>query len=42
MDEIWKPIKGLEGLYEVGNQGNIKNTITGKKPQYKGYIWKYK
>lgn len=38
MDEIWKPIKGLEGLYEVSNQGNIKNIRTGKirKPSDNG------
>lgn len=24
MEEIWKPIKGYEGLYEVSNLGNIK------------------
>lgn len=25
MKEIWKPIKGFEGYYEVSNQGNIKS-----------------
>ena len=25
MQEIWKPIKGYEGLYEVSNFGRIKN-----------------
>lgn len=24
-DEIWKPIKGYEGLYEVSNLGNVKS-----------------
>ena len=24
MDEIWKPIKGYEGLYEVSNMGRVK------------------
>lgn len=24
MKEIWKPIKGYEGLYEVSNLGNVK------------------
>jgi hypothetical protein len=24
MNEIWKPIKGYEGLYEVSNLGNVK------------------
>lgn len=33
MKEIWKPIDGFEGLYEVSNMGNIKRlqkTITDK------------
>lgn len=25
MQEVWKPIKGFEGLYEVSNFGRIKN-----------------
>lgn len=25
MKEIWKPIKGYEGLYEVSNQGKIRS-----------------
>ena len=28
--EIWKDIKGYEGLYEVSNQGNIRSLKTGK------------
>jgi hypothetical protein len=24
MEEIWKPIKGYEGLYEVSNIGRVK------------------
>ena len=24
MDEIWKPVKGYEGIYEVSNKGNVK------------------
>lgn len=33
MDEIWKPVKGYEGYYEVSNLGNIKrlDTITRYK-----------
>ena len=34
MEEIWKPIKGYEGLYEVSNLGRIKTlsrTINGRK-----------
>lgn len=37
--EIWRPIKGFEGLYEVSNLGNIKNK-NGKRMKYqirKGY-----
>ena len=26
MKEIWKDIKGYEGLYQVSNTGKIKNT----------------
>ena len=25
LEEIWKPIKGFEGLYEVSNFGKIKS-----------------
>lgn len=25
MDEVWKPIKGYEGLYEVSNMGRVKS-----------------
>lgn len=28
--EIWKDIKGYEGLYQVSNYGNIKNYKTNK------------
>jgi hypothetical protein len=27
--EIWKEISGYEGLYEVSNTGNVKNSIRG-------------
>lgn len=33
MEEIWKPIKGFEGRYEVSNLGNVKSldrTTSGK------------
>ena len=42
--EIWKPIKGWEGLYEVSNLGNVKSFHKGKelilKPRKKpnGYL----
>ena len=25
MEEIWKPVKGLEGWYEVSNHGNVRS-----------------
>ena len=25
MDEIWKPIRGYEGLYEVSNLGRVRS-----------------
>lgn len=25
MQEVWKPIKGFEGIYEVGSKGNVRN-----------------
>lgn len=31
--ELWKPIKGYEGLYEVSNMGNVKSL-----PKMRGYI----
>lgn len=43
--EIWKPIKGYEGLYEVSNLGRVKSLSrqrvreTIMKPEYnKGYL----
>lgn len=24
-DEVWKPVKGYEGLYEVSNKGNVRS-----------------
>lgn len=48
MQEIWKDIKGYEGLYQVSNYGRVKSLNyrrTGKeqlmKPtlQNKGYFW---
>ena len=31
LNEIWKPIKGYEGLYEVSNFGRIKSLKFGKE-----------
>lgn len=36
MEEIWKPIKGYEGLYEVSNLGNIKSVKRKAKNRGKG------
>ena len=40
--EIWKDIKGYEGLYQVSNLGNIKSIRTNKnllfEENYKGYL----
>lgn len=30
MEEIWKDIKGYEGLYQVSNFGRVKNMRTGR------------
>lgn len=32
--EIWRPIKGYEGLYKVSNKGRIKSLARGYKNQY--------
>lgn len=41
MNEIWKPIKGYEGLYEVSNLGHVKsvknNIILKSSKNHKGY-----
>jgi len=36
MDEIWKDIKGYEGLYQVSNLGNIKSLRFNKEKILKG------
>lgn len=30
LNEIWKDIKGYEGIYQVSNFGRIRNIVTGK------------
>lgn len=30
MNEIWKDVRGFEGLYQVSNLGNIKSSYTNK------------
>ena len=34
--EIWKPIPGFEGLYEVSNFGRVRSAY--RKPTFKGRI----
>lgn len=46
MNEIWKPIIGYEGYYEISNLGNVRSvdryvSVSGDKPQ-KGYSLKGK
>jgi hypothetical protein len=42
MKEIWKDIKGYEGIYQVSNYGNVKNIKTNKMKvpnlSNKGYL----
>ena len=41
MNEVWKAVKGYEGLYEISNTGKVKSLIKGRllKPweHKKGY-----
>lgn len=41
MIEIWKPIIGYEGLYEVSNIGNIKNVVTNTLKKQTITNWGY-
>ena len=46
MDEIWKPIEGYEGRYEISNFGRVKSFAQDRKhgkiktgnPTFKGYL----
>lgn len=38
MKEIWKPIMGYEGLYEVSNLGNVKSVERYVKSSHRGYV----
>lgn len=38
MEEIWKPIKNYEKLYEISNYGNIKSLIYKKEKILKPYM----
>lgn len=35
MEEIWKPVVGFEGLYEVSNRGNVRSVQFHGKPRIK-------
>lgn len=37
MDEVWKDIKGFEGLYQVSNLGNVKRLRHGDYKCVQGY-----
>jgi predicted XRE-type DNA-binding protein len=41
--EIWKPVPGFEGLYEVSDLGRARSLRTGKvlKPALRGHYWGY-
>lgn len=38
MEEIWKPVKGYEGLYEVSNLGKVRSLDHICKYRIKGYV----
>ena len=40
MDEIWKDIKGYEGLYQVSNLGRVRNIKYRRLLKY-GYVGEY-
>ena len=40
LNEIWKPIKGYEGLYEVSNLGRVRSLVNNKG-QYREKILKH-
>ena len=43
-NEIWKPVVGYEGLYEISSMGRVNSLGRWGKGTYKtlgGYIWKY-
>lgn len=42
MNELWKPVVGYEGIYEVSNMGNVR-TVEGKTTSSKRFekrVWK--
>lgn len=41
MDEMWKPIDGYNGLYEVSNLGRVRNSnglVMKQRPRKDGYV----
>lgn len=40
MEEVWKPIAGYEGMYEVSDQGRVKRVAPGNYRTCVGYILK--
>ena len=38
MKEIWKPVAGYEGYYEVSNIGNVRSVWSGKPVPMKTYV----
>lgn len=36
MNEMWKPIDGFDGLYQISNQGRVKKIYKGKETILKG------
>lgn len=43
MNEVWKDIKGFEGIYQISNYGRIKSFKQYKEGKTRstagGYIW---
>lgn len=38
MKEIWKNIKGYEGIYQISNLGNVRNLLSYERKNLKGEI----
>ena len=39
MREIWKPVVGFEGLYEVSNRGRVKSILREVRYKFRGKIF---
>jgi hypothetical protein len=42
LPESWRPVVGFEGLYEVSDQGRVRNMATGRGRRGIGYVLKPK